>query len=416
MDIAIKKKHPLVKYKYYIAAGIIFLGFLIYVIISAAGPRKVRYDADRLEIAEVKQSKFLEYLDTEGIVQPILTVKLNTLEAGIVDRIVSEDGTMLKAGDTILILQNPELIRTIEDEYDQLEKQRVSFQEKEIEMQRKSSQLKRQAMETTYKLERLNKQYELDKEEYNLGIKSKAELEVATDDYTFNQKNTKLLMDELRHDSLMNIIQTDLMKNDLQREEKSYIRSRERLDNLIVRAPIDGQLSFVNVIPGERVGSGMSIGELKVVDAFKIHTTINEYYIDRITAGLPATIIYQEKKFPLRITKINPEIKDRQFAVDLVFSGEKPENIRIGKNYRIQIELGQPEDALVIGKGNFFQSTGGQWIFKLDESGSKAIKAPISIGRQNPRQYEILEGLQPGDQVIITGYDNFGEAEEVILK
>ena len=416
MDIAIKKKHPLVKYKYYIAAGLVFLGLLIYVIISAAGPQKIRYEAEKLSIVEVTQSKFLEYLDTEGIVQPILTVKLNTLEAGIVEQIVSEDGTMLKKGDTILLLQNPDLLRVIEDEYAQLNKQRISFQERKIEMQRKSSQLKRQAMETAYKLERLNKQHTLNMEEFRMGIKSKAELEVAVDEYEFSQKNTKLLLEESRHDSLMNVIQSDLMKNDLAREEKSYLRSRERLNNLVVRSPIAGQLSYINVIPGERVASGSSIGELKVVDEFKIHTKVNEYYIDRITTGLPATVIYQNEKYPLRITKINPEIKDRQFEVDLVFTDAQPENIRIGKSYRIQIELGQAEDALVINRGNFFQSTGGQWIFRLNESGNKAVKVPVSIGRQNPQHYEIITGLKVGDKVIVNGYDNFGEAEEVILK
>jgi multidrug efflux pump subunit AcrA (membrane-fusion protein) len=171
----------------------------------------------------------------------------------------------------------------------------------------------------------------------------------------------------------------------------------------------------LNVIWGERVSAGNSIGELKKIDQFKINTRISEYYIDRIAIGLPATVVYQNKKYPLRITKINPEVKDRQFEVDLVFTEEQPENTRIGKNYRIQIELGQPEDALIIPKGNFFQTTGGQWIFKLNSAGNKAVKAPVTIGRQNPQQYEILDGLNPGDRIIITGYDNFGDAQEVVL-
>jgi len=415
MDIPIKKKPPLVKYRYYIIGGAIFLVFVIYVIFSGIGPRRIRYNRENLEFAEVKQSKFLEYVDVEGIVQPKQTVKLNALESGAVERIIAEEGNLLKLGDTILVLSNPELIRTIEDERDELEKQRITYEEKRLEMERNSSQLKRQTIETIYKLDRLSKQYRLDQEEYQIGIKSKAQLEVASDEYDFNRKNTKMLLEELQHDSLMNTIQIDLMKNDRMREEKRFTRSRERLDNLIVKAPLSGQLSFLNLIRGERVSAGSSIGELKIIDQFKIQTKISEYYIDRITLGLPATVVYQDKKFPLRITKINPEVKDRQFEVDLVFTEEQPENIRIGKTYRIQIELGQPEDALVIAKGNFFQATGGQWIFKLNHSGDKAVKTPVSIGRQNPQQYEILNGLKPGDRVIITGYDNFGEAEEVVL-
>jgi len=415
MDIPIKKKHPLVKYRYYILGGVIFLAFVIYVIIAGTGPRRIRYSKENLEIVEVKQSKFMEYVDVEGIVQPKQTIKLNVLESGTVERIIAEEGSLLKAGDTILILTNPELIRTIEDERDELEKQRIAYEEKKLEMERKSSQLKRQTMETTYKLDRLSKQYRLDQEEYQIGIKSKAQLEVAEDEYNFNQKNTKMLLEELQHDSLMNNIQTGLMKSDFVSKEKRFVRGRERLDNLIVKAPLSGQLSFINVIWGERVSAGSSIGELKIIDQFKIHTRISEYYIDRIAIGLPATVYYLNKKYPLRITKINPEVKDRQFEVDLVFTEEQPDNIRIGKNYRIQIELGQPEDALVIPKGNFFQTTGGQWIFRLNNSGNKAVKTPVSIGRQNPQQYEILDGLAPGDRVIITGYDNFGEAGEVVL-
>jgi multidrug efflux pump subunit AcrA (membrane-fusion protein) len=225
-----------------------------------------------------------------------------------------------------------------------------------------------------------------------------------------------MLMEELRHDSLMNAIQIKLMQNDFQREERRFERSRERLDNLTVRTSVAGQLSFVNVIPGERVTAGNSIGELKVIDRFKISTRISEFYIDRIVIGLPATIVHQNRKYPLRITKINPEVKDRQFTVELVLFDKMPENTRIGMNFRIQIELGQPEDALIIPRGNFFQATGGQWIFCLNETGDKATRVNISIGRQNPQQYEILDGLKTGDHVIVLGYDNFGDTEEIIIK
>jgi HlyD family secretion protein len=322
---------------------------------------------------------------------------------------------MLNVGDTILVLNNPELIRTINDEKDDLERQRINHEEKKLEMERKSSQLKRQTLETTHNLERLSKQYKLDQEEFQIGIKSKAQLEVASDEYNFRQKSTEMLLEELRHDSIVNTIQTELMKSDFIQKEKRFARSGERLDNLVVRAPLSGQLSFLNVIWGERVSAGSSIGELKKIDQFKIQTRISEYYIGRIATGVSATVMYQNTKYPLRITKVNPEIKDRQFGVDLVFIGEQPDNILIGKNYRIQIELGQAEDALVMSKGNFFQSTGGQWIFKLNSTGNKAVKVPISIGRQNPQQYEILDGLNEGDRVIITGYDNFGDAAEVVL-
>jgi len=416
MDIPIKKKHPFVRYRYYIIGGALFLVFITYVIVSGLGPRRLLYSEEKLEITEVKLNKFMEYVDVEGIVQPIQTVKLNSLETGSVERIVADVGSMLKQGDTILVLRNPDLLRQIEDEKDELEKKRINFEEKKLDMERRSSVLKRQTMETVYNLDRLSKQFRLVQEEFEIGIKSKAQLELASDEFIFKQKNAELQLNELQSDSITNAIQTELLKNDLLREEKRFARSQERLDNLIVRAPISGQLSFVNSILGERVNGGSSIGEIKVIDRFKINTRLSEHYIDRITIGLPATAIERDKRYALRITKVNPEVRERQFEVDLVFVDEVPENTRIGKNFRIQIELGQAEDAIVIPKGNFFQTTGGQWIFKLNSAGTKATKALISIGRQNPQQYEILQGLTPGDRIVITGYDNFGDAEEVILK
>jgi RND family efflux transporter MFP subunit len=416
MDIQLKKKHPLNKYKYHILAAVVIVSLLTYLLIKVSGPQRLRYDMDRLEIVEVRQDRFMEYLDIEGIVQPRLTIRLNSYESGTVARIVAEEGSMLKAGDTILVLNNPELLRVIEDERDELAKQQIAHRERQIQMERRTSELQRQNLETTFRMERLSKENEVNREEHQIGITSRAQFELAQDEYHFNRQNTQLLQEQLRHDSLLNTVQTDLMQNDIRREERRFERSRERLDNLIVRAPIDGQLSFIGPILGERVGSGTSIGELKVVDEVKITTRISEFYINRITVGQPATITYQGERFPLRIARVNPEIRDRQFEIDLVFTDNMIDDIRIGRSYRIQIELDQPQDALVIGRGNFFQSTGGQWIFRVNDAGDRAVRIPISIGRQNPRQFEILDGLRSGDRVIITGYDNFGDAQEIILK
>lgn len=416
MDIKIKKRPFIIRYKYYILGSVCLLGLVVYLLTVSIGPSRQRQSKDHLLISEVKNDKFLEYLDLEGIAQPKLTVKLNSMESGIVERIVADEGSMLNKGDTILILTNPELIKTIEDEYNNLEKQRIAYRERLLQMEQNTSELKRNTMKTVYDLERLSKQHELDKEEYAIGIKSKAQLDVSTDEYNYNLKNTKLLLEELQQDSVKNIYQRDLLKADIEREENKYQRSRERLNNLILRAPIDGQLSFLSVIPGERVNAGTNIGEQKDMTNMKIIGSVSEYYIDRISLGLPASIIYNNEKYDMVISKINPEVKERNFEIDLLFTDKVPDNIRIGKTYRIQIELGQPENALVINKGNFYQSTGGQWIFKMNKDGDKATRVNIIVGRQNPLQYEILEGLKESDKVIISGYDNFGDVQELILK
>ena len=385
MDRILEKKPFIIRYRNYLIAGVVFLAFLIYVVVNSMGGRKLRTEADKLSVETVRQDKFLEYVDAEGIVQPILTLKVNTREGGSVDKIIGEEGVMLEKGDTILILTNPELIRSIDDQRDDLDKQITAFREKAIEMEQ-------------------------------MGVKSKAQLEVARDEYEYKKKSTALQLEGLQHDSTVTVIRKELMQGDLEREKKKFARACERLDKLVVRAPVKGQLSFVKVTPGQQVGPNESIAEIKVLDQFKIHTSLSEYYIDRITTGLPATVNYQDEKYPLKITRVVPEVKDRTFDVDLVFCEKMPDNVRIGKSYRVQVELGQPEDAVVIPKGNFFQYTGGQWIYKLDESGNRAVKVPITVGRQNPRQYEIIEGLKAGDRVITSGYDTFGDAEELILK
>lgn len=416
MDRPIEKRPVYIRYRWHIAGVAAFVVLLIYVAVAASGGRKLRIDSESLFISDVVSGKFLEYVDVEGVVQPILTIRINARESGSVDRIVAEEGTMMQKGDTILTLSNPDLIRTIEDQQDEWEKQLITYKEKEIEMEQKSIDLQKQTLQALYELERLKKSFTLDEEEYRMGVKSKAQLELARDEFDYRTRSTALQLEGLRHDSAATILRRELMQNDLERERKKYRRARERMENLVVRTPISGQLSFIKVTPGQQVGSTDAIGEIKVLDQFKIHASLSEYYIDRITTGLPATITWQNRKYPLRITKVVPEVKNRNFDVDLVFIGENPDNVRIGKSYRVQIELEQPEEAIVIPRGDFFQTTGGQWIYKLNEAGTRARKIPIGIGRQNPQQYEVTNGLQPGDRVIVTGYSTFGDAEELILK
>lgn len=415
MDIKLEKKPWYIRYRYYLAGAFLVCCGLIYVIVLASGPRRLRINAEHIQIEEVKQADFMEYVDVEGIVHPILTIIVNTREAGNVDQIIGEEGSLLKKGDTILTLTNPNLMREIEDQQDEWEKQRISYQEKALEMEQKSLTLKQQTLEAEYELNKIRKSFSLEKEEYAMGIRSKAQLEVSEDEYRYKTESTRLKLKSLQSDSSMTVIRKELLQNDRDREEKKLIRSRQRIEDLVVRSPIDGQLSFVKVTPGQQVAAGENIAEVKVMDQFKIHTSLSEYYIDRVTTGLPAAITYQGKRYPLKINKVIPEVKDRLFEVDLVFTGEMPENVRLGKSFRVQIELGQPEQALVIPRGNFYQQTGGQWIYKVNADKTRAVKVPVTIGRQNPRQYEITEGLQPGDLVIVSGYDTFGEAEELVF-
>ena len=415
MDIQLKKKPWFVRYRYALAGGVALVGLLAYVLIQTAGPRRLRVQLDELQTAQAVEADFLEYVDVEGVVQPIMTLMVNAREGGNVERIVAEDGRQMKKGDTILVLTNATLMYDIEDQRNEWEKQCMTYREQELEMEQKSLTLKQQTLNAEYELKKIRKSYALEKEEYDMGIRSKAQLEVAEDEYHYKMQSTRLQLESLRSDSAMNVIRRDLLSADRARGQKALERSLQRMEDLVVRAPADGQLSFVSVTRGQQVGVGQQIAAIKVTDRFKVHASLNEYYVDRITTGLPATISYQGKKYALRVSNVVPEVKERTFEVDFVFMGEMPDNVRLGKSFRVQIELGQPEKALVLARGNFYQQTGGRWIYKLNAEKTRAVKVPVSIGRQNPEQYEILEGLQPGDWVIITGYDQFGDVEELVF-
>lgn len=416
MDIKLQKRSFLRRHRLPLLAAAAFALFLAYLIITLSGGRKQRIQEEKITIAEVAEAHFLDYVDAEGIVQPILTIMLNTPEAGIVKEIVAEEGAMLERDALILSLQNPELEREIEEKQEEWEQQRILYQEKKVEMEQKSILLQQQALQARYELSRLEKDLRLGEEEYRMGVKSKAQLDVQREEFDYRTKSTLLQLEGLRQDSSATLLRRELMERELERAARSMAHARSRMDNLMVRATTAGQLSFLNVTPGQRVGRSEQIGQIKVMDNFKIHTQLSEYYIDRLTVGLPATVTYQGTRFPLRVSKVVPEVRDRQFRVDLVFTDDQPDNLRIGKSYRLQIELGQPETAMVMPRGDFFQYTGGQWIYKLNSKGDKAVKTPITIGRQNPVQYEILSGLAPGDRVVVNGYASFGNVEELIIQ
>lgn len=416
MDKILEKKPWYIRNRWYLIGGTAILALVVYALTLAWGPSRLRVDEENLKLGKAQTAPFLEYVDVEGLVQPITTVKVNTRESGNAYRILAEEGQTLHKGDTILILSNPELQQTIDDQYDYLMRQQTTYQEQLIEQEKARLSLKKQSLQTRHEMERLEKGIILDREENRMGVKSKAQLELAEDEYRYNVERTMLEMESLRNDSAAAVLRGQMIARDLDNERKKYRRSMDRLADLVVVAPCDGQLSYLGATPGQRIGSGETVAEIKVLTDYKVHASLNEYYIDRITSGLPAIIKYQDSEFPLHITRVLPEVRNRAFDIDLVFENERPENIRVGKSYRVKIELGKAEDALVIPRGDFYQTTGGQWIYKVDESGKSAIKVPITIGRQNPSQYEIISGLEPGDQVIVSGYDRFGDTDMIIIQ
>jgi len=416
MDIKLPPKKWYVKYRIHMVAGLLGVALIVLLIKVSTGPRVIRISSESIQTASVSVGEFSEYINAEGTLQPIQTLKIYTREGGFVERMAVQDGAMLHKGDTILVLSDPELERTIQDARNQWRKQDRSFRTQLIEMEQRDISLRRSIMQTQYELSRLEKQHALDQEEYKMGFKSKAQLEVADDEYNYKLKSTQLEIESRRQDSVLNAIRREAMQDELDDARRQLARSEARLKDLVITAPADGQLSGMSLEPGLRVGSGSAIGDVKRMDAFRMKLSINEYYIDKIEVGCPATVTYEKKTYPMVVSGTVPEIKSGSFELYLVFTDSIPDNARIGKSYQARIELGGQVQSVIVPKGNFYNYTHGQWVFRLNSQGNRAVRVPVRIGRQNPRQYEILEGLQPGDVIITTGYDRIADADEIVLE
>ena len=416
MDIKLPPKKWYVKYRIHMIAGLLGVALIILLVKVSTGPRVIRVSSESVQTGMVTLGDFSEYINAEGTLQPIQTLKIYTREGGYVERIVAQDGAMVHKGDTILVLSDPDLERTIQDARNQWRKQDRSFRTQIIEMQQRDISLQRSIMQTQYELSRLEKQHALDQEEYKMGFKSKAQLEVADDEYNYKLKSTQLEIESRRQDSVLNAIRREAMQDELEDARRQLARSEARLKDLVITAPADGQLSGMSLEPGLRVGAGSAIGDVKRMDAFRMKLSINEYYIDKVEVGCPATITYEKKTYPMEVSGTVPEIKSGSFDIYLVFTDSIPDNARIGKSYQARIELGGQAQSVIVPKGNFYNYTHGQWVFRLNEQGTRAVRVPVSIGRQNPRQYEVLEGLNPGDVIITTGYDRIADADEVVLE
>ena len=431
MDIQLKKKPWFVRHKYYVLGGVVFLSLAAYTVALLFSPEKQRVSADTLGLAEAVQADFLEYVEQEGVVQPMLSLRVNSRISGYVERIVAEEGARVRQGDTLLVLSNPELLDEMEVQENALHKQLMSYREQEIEMEQKTLLLRKQVLQNRYELQRISDSYALSQEEFRMGIKSKAELEVARQEYEYKTRAAELEQESLQHDSAATIVRRSLIRNDREQEIRKFERVKAKQEWLVVRAPLTGQLSNLTVVPGQQVQAGGEIGEVKVLDRYKVRVTPGEYYIDRIVSGLPAKGTYKGKyctpcesfwtesqlvdgkPYAMSVRRVVPEVKDRMFTVDLAFTGEVPPSLRLGQALRVQIELGNPERVLTIPRGDFYSVTGGQWIYKVVPGENRAVRTFIRLGRQNPKQYEVLEGLRPGDRVITSGYSRYGDVEEL---
>lgn len=416
MDILIEKKKGLKrKHVPYLVGGALFLVVVVWLIFGGH-TSKLKVEANRISVQTVVHEEFNDYIRVTGQVQPISTIQLSAIEGGMVEEKLAEEGTNIKKGDIIVRLSNPMLNLNILDSEAQLAEKQNFLRNTQVAMEQDRLMLKKEKLQLDLDITRKQRKYEQYRKLYEESLTSKEEYLQAKEDYEFAVDGRQLVVERQKQDSIYRSVQIDQMEESLHNMRKNLMLIRQRSDNLNVKAPVDGQLGLLDVEIGQNIPTGGRIGQISVLSDYKVEALIDEHYIDRVKTGLDATFERQDKNFALRLRKVLPEVRDKQFKTEFMFDGERPDNIRAGQTYYISLQLGHPAEAILIPRGPFYQTTGGQWIFVVTSDGKKAVKRKITIGRQNPNYYEVLSGLEPGEKVITSSYEAFGTAEELILK
>ncbi|MBR1498614.1 MAG: efflux RND transporter periplasmic adaptor subunit [Bacteroidaceae bacterium] len=415
MDIKLPKKPWYVRYRIYLLGGTVLAALIAYAIALQLQPKTLRVSIDADQMATVCDSDFLEYVDVNGLVCPVTSMRVSASEGGVVERICCQNGDLLRRGDTILVLSNPKVLEEIASERRNYEHNQMQHRKQLIEMQQKSITLRQQALAADFELRKMAKNFELEQEETRMGVKSQAQLEVAREEYDYNRQRTLLTIESLRHDSVLNIVGRQLIEQEMSMEAQKLESSLGRRAALVVLAPVEGQISGLGAVVGGQVSTGELVGEIGVLTDYKVTARLNEYYIDRIQSGQSATAYYKGQRLALQVSRITPQVQDHAFAVELTGNLRPSAGslLRPGLTLRLKIELGQSERRLIVPRGNFYAETGGQWVMLVDKSGHRARRVPIRLGRQNAEHYEVLDGLRAGDRVIVSGYDRFGDAQIV---
>lgn len=415
MDRIIEKKKGLRKKHIPYVAGGAFVLLLLLWIVFGNHAATLRVDRRGIAVATVERGEFNDFIRVDGQVQPIAIVQISPEEGGIVREKVVEEGARVKKGDVIVRLSNSNLELQILDAEAQLAEKQNFLRNTQVTMEQDKLSNMTERLQLDMEISRSRRAYEQQKRLYEEDLVAKETYLKAKEDYELALRKYDLVDQRLRQDSLSRSIQMEEMENSLANMRRNLQLVRQRKAQLDIRSQIDGELGLLDVELGQNVASGQKIGQINDLSDFKVQAQIDEHYIDRVHTGLSATFERQGSLYSLSVRKIYPEVRSGKFRTDFVFTDTRPENIRSGQTYYINLELGQSSESLLIPRGSFFQSTGGSWIYVLDESGRKAYRRNIRIGRQNPQYYEVLEGLEAGERVLVSGYEGFRAHEVLIL-
>lgn len=416
MDTLIEKKKGLKrKHIPYIIAGLLLTlaaGWLFF----GNQTRRVRVDRSTLNIQPVVKGLFNDYMRVNGQVLPIRTVQLSAMEGGMVAEKIVEEGATVEQGEVIVRLTNPMLNLSILDSEAQLAEKQNFLRNTLLDMEQNGLSLKKDQLQFDIEVGRQKRRFEQYERLYGEKLVSREEYLQAKEEYELILNKRDIVVESRKQDSIYRNVQVRQLEESLDNMQRNLVLVRQRGEDLNVKAPVSGQLGLLDVEIGQSISAGTRIGQINVLSDFKVEASIDEHYIDRVREGLNAIFERQDKNYALRVRKVYPEVRDKQFKTDFVFEGERPDNIRTGQTYYINLQLGQPVDAVLIPRGAFYQSTGGQWIFVITLDGKKAVRRNVQIKRQNPMYYEVISGLESGEEVVISSYERFADAGELILK
>lgn len=415
MDRQIEKKSFLRRYAWYIVAAAALAALLVWIVLGTTA-NTMTIDATDITISDVTRGKFDDYVRLNGQVLPIQVVQISPEEGGIVREKVVEEGTRVRKGDVILRLSNSNLdLQILNAEAELAEKQNL-LRNTQVAMQqdRLNNRTEQATLDTD--CDRKRRAYEQNTRLYKERLISKEVYLQSREDYKLARRKQSLISQRLKQDSLYRHVQMAQMEDNLDNMRKNVLLVRDRKNKLEVRSAIDGELGLLDVELGQNIAAGQNIGQINDLSDFKVQAQIDEHYIDRVRPGLSASFSRDGKTYRLRVRKVYPEVRNGTFRTDFVFVGERPAQMRSGQTFYVELALGKSQQATLIPRGTFFQTTGGNWIFVLDKSGRKAYRRNISIARQNPQYYEVTDGLEPGERVITSGYEAFKDNEVLVIK
>ncbi|MGA3245609.1 MAG: HlyD family efflux transporter periplasmic adaptor subunit [Bacteroidota bacterium] len=416
MDRKIEKQFWTPRRIVYIAGGSFLLLLIIYSFVMTDRGSRLNVEADKITISTVSKAPFREYTPVNGTILPIETFFLDAIEGGRVEKRYIEAGSFVKKGDPILKLANTTL------QLDVMYREALSYQEindaqnRRLTIEQNTIAVKSVLADAEYQVDRTELAYRRDSALVLKKLIPEHDYLLSKYEYESWIRRRALARENFHQDSLMRVNQLSQLDGSVTRLQANLEMTKHNLENLVVRAPVAGQLTSLNAEIGESKSPGQRIGQIDVLNNFKVRAAIDEFYIARINVGQSGDFDLTGATYRLKITKVYPEVKDGRFEVDMIFDGAIPQGIRRGQTLQVRLELGDLSEALLVPRGGFYQKTGGQWVYVVDKSGNFAVKRNIKLGRQNPQVFEVLEGLVPGEQVITSTYDNFGDIDRLVLK